>query len=211
MRRRLRGPTSTSRRAAAVVARDPARPVDAVEEPIHDDEQDDDREQSGRGLHVEARRAEGAERRDDDEPRRERCGSPDARTGRDRPAVDAVGVVEPGRDGREDEDALEALAKDEDRAVGDDGAMAEVRDVGRVGRAAAGGDDLPDQNAGESHGRRGEGGGRRAAEAAAADAEAPGAGVRDRGARAPCWAGGKGPGIGAAAGSGWSATAVRAP
>ena len=104
------------------------------------------------------RRAEGAERRDDDEPRRERRGSPDARAGRDRPAVDAVGVVEPGRDGREDEDALEALAEDEDRAVGDDGAMAEVRDVGRVGRAAAGGDDLPDEHAGESHGGRGEGG-----------------------------------------------------
>jgi hypothetical protein len=56
----------------AVVARDPPGPVDAVEEPVHDDEQDDDREHTGRGLDVEARTAEGAERSDDDEPGGER-------------------------------------------------------------------------------------------------------------------------------------------
>ena len=168
-----------------------------MEEPVHDDEQDDDREESGRGLDVEARRAERAERRDDDEPRRERRGGPDARAGRDRAAVHAVGIVEPRGDGREDEDALEALAEDEDRAVGDDRAMAEMRDLGRVRRAAAGGDDLPHQDAGEGDGGRGEGGVPPPPPRWWRRAEAPGAGVRDRGARAPCCAGGEESGIGA--------------
>ena len=61
--------------------------------------------------------------------------------------VHAVGVVQPGGDRGEDEDALEPLAEDEHGTVDDDGAAAEVLGLGRVRRAAAGGDDLPDEQA----------------------------------------------------------------
>ena len=51
-----RAGAADDRLPATIVVRDPARPVDAMKEPVHDDEQHGDREQSGRGLEVEARR-----------------------------------------------------------------------------------------------------------------------------------------------------------
>ena len=55
---------------AAIVGANPAAPINLVEEPVHDHEQDDDRKQSGCGLQIERRHvvAERAHDAHGDEP-----------------------------------------------------------------------------------------------------------------------------------------------
>ena len=58
--------------ALAVVAADPLRPVDVVDEPVHDHEQDRDRDEAGDRLQPRAERRRGVEQRLHEEPGRRR-------------------------------------------------------------------------------------------------------------------------------------------
>jgi hypothetical protein len=123
-----------------------------VEEPVHHDEQDGDRQQPGGGLDVEARPAERTDDPDRQEPRGDRCGERDARTDGDRAAKCAIRADEAGRERSKHEHRLKPFAKDEQRAVDDDGAVTQVgaRHC-RIGNAVRSGDHLP----GEGGDRRG--------------------------------------------------------
>ena len=68
---------------------------------------------------------------------------------RDRPAVDLRRADHAGGDGGEDEDRLQTLAEDEQGAVEDDGAVAEVLAGGRFGRAAVGAEGAPGKQSDE--------------------------------------------------------------
>jgi len=125
---------------------DPTCPVDAVKEPVHDDEQDDDRQKPGGGLQGEAALADGVGDRDRDEPS-DHAGA-DGKSGahRQRLAVAAVGTAHAGRQDRQHEDRLQPLTQDEDPAVKDDGKPAQVSGrIGRVRGTGPGVDDLPDE------------------------------------------------------------------
>jgi hypothetical protein len=125
------------RAAAAVVMGDPTGPVDLVEEPVHHDEQDDDRRDPGRRLHVEPAVPEQPDEPDGDEPRAHRREQRDHAADSDRAAVDAVAAEEARGDRGQHEDRLEPLAEHEHRAVDHRGRAAHVRARrARVGRAA---------------------------------------------------------------------------
>ena len=112
--------------------RDPAAPVDLVEKPVHDHEEDDDREEARRRLEIEGGDARGevADDADGDEPGDERGHEAEADADGDRAAIDLVRPDHAGRESREDEDALKALAKHEDRDVERGGGCARARSRG---------------------------------------------------------------------------------
>jgi hypothetical protein len=94
------------RAPATVMVGDPAGPVDAVEEPVHDHQQERHRDQAGRRLEVEAGPAQGADQPGGDEPGEDRGGERRAGAGRDRPAPDAVGAEQAGADRRQHQHRL---------------------------------------------------------------------------------------------------------
>ena len=122
-----------------MVVLDPAGPVDLVKEPVHDDEQDGDRDEAGGSLHVESAAAERAEEPRGDEPRDHRDRQPNSDADPHRLGTDRVGAPEARKHGREHEDRLQPFPQHEQGAVEDDRAVAEVRCLGRVGDTAAGG------------------------------------------------------------------------
>jgi hypothetical protein len=125
--------------AAIVVTGDPAGPVDLVEEPVHHEQQHEQRRQAGGRLDVELAAVEAADQPDDAEPGRDPREDRGPAADGDGLAVDAVGAEEARGDRRQHEDRLEALAEDEDRAVDHHGRVAEpiaARKRRRVRRAA---------------------------------------------------------------------------
>ena len=112
--------------ATAVVVSDPARPVDAVEEPVHDHQQHRHGEQTGGRLDVEAGTAERADDPHGTEPGDDRGGNADPDAEPDRAALARVGAEEACGDRGDHEDRLQALAKDQEPAVEDHGAVAQV-------------------------------------------------------------------------------------
>ena len=80
--------------ATAVVVSDPARPVDAVKEPVHDQQQHDDRQQTGGRLDIEAGTAERADDPHGTEPGDDRGGNADPDAEPDRAALARVGAEE---------------------------------------------------------------------------------------------------------------------
>ena len=112
--------------AVAVVLGDPAGPVDPVEEPVHHEQEHDQRRQAGRRLHVELSAVEAADQPHDAEPGRDAREQRRAAAERNGPAIDAVCAEEARRDRREHENRLEALPEHEDRAVEHDGGVAEA-------------------------------------------------------------------------------------
>jgi hypothetical protein len=125
-----------------------------VEEPVHDDEQHNDGEEACGGLQVECGNVVGqcAHDADGDHPgdKSGKEGEPGAPG--DRPAAGPAGAGHAGGDGGEDENALEAFAKDEDADVehGNGGAGVGAGGIGR----AAGRKPLPGH--GQEHAERGE-------------------------------------------------------
>ena len=107
-----------------------------MEEPVHDDEQDDHGEQPGRRLHREPARAELAEHPGGEEPGGDAGEEAGRRAERDRPAVDLGRADHAGGDRGEHEDRLQPLAEDEQGAVEHHGAVAEVIPGRRFGGAA---------------------------------------------------------------------------
>ena len=99
----------------AIVHGHPAAPVDLMEKPVHDDEQNDDREQAGDGLQGQGRDAIGKIFHDahGDEPGDQRGDESDARAGDDRLAVRLAFARHAGGDGCENQDAFQALAENE--------------------------------------------------------------------------------------------------
>jgi hypothetical protein len=86
-----------------------------------------------------------------DEPRHDGRSERDRRAGRDGLAQRSVGPDEAGREGREHEDGLEPFAKDQERAVHDDGPVAQVGSgSGRIGDTVRRGDRLPGQRGNRS-------------------------------------------------------------
>ena len=131
---------------APVVGRYPARPVDLVEEPVHDDEQNRHRQQPRRGLDVESRPAERSDHPDREEPRRDRRRERNRRTARDRAAQPTVGADEARGEGGEHEHRLQPFTEDEQGAVDDDRAVAQVGSGGGgIGHTVRSGDRLPRQ------------------------------------------------------------------
>ena len=136
----------------AIVERDPAAPVDFVEEPVHHDEEDDDGEEAAGGLQIEGGDvvADIVEDADGDEPGDEGGEERGGGAGGDGGAVGVLAAGHAGGDGGENEDALEAFAEDEDGDVHDG---AEVGGVVAGGvRRAGGGDALPYEDAGDGGG-----------------------------------------------------------
>ncbi len=143
---------------ALVMARDPACPVHLVEEPVHDEQQHDQRRQPGRGLHVELAAVELADEPHHEEPRRhagrQRC----AAAQRHRAAMDAVGAEEARHHRRQHQDRLQALAQHQDRAVDHDRGVAQAitrRQRRRVRRPSAGVPAQHDRRHGHSQHDRG--------------------------------------------------------
>ena len=123
---------------ALVVVGDPAGPVELVEEPVHHEQQHDDRGDAGGRLHRQAVAAEHADDPDRQEPGRDRGQQREPPADGDGLAVGAVGAEEARGDRRQHEDRLQALAEDEHAAVDHRGRGAHlVGRIGRVGRAAA--------------------------------------------------------------------------
>ena len=128
--RRRRPRPREKRFAAAIVRPDPAAPINLVEEPVHDHEQHDDREQSGGGLQIQRGDVVGERAHDADcDHPGDKCrdegerGSPG-----DRPPVGPRGADHAGGDRREDENAFEPFAEDEHADVEDgDGGLVLAR------------------------------------------------------------------------------------
>ena len=118
-----------------------------MEEPVHDDQQDDDREQPGGGLEVEGGDVVGEafDDADGDEPGDQGEGEGAGGAGGDRPLVGAFGARHVRGDRGEDEDALEPLAEDQDGDI--QHARPEVPSGQGVGKAP-GPEDLQDQDGG---------------------------------------------------------------
>ena len=134
--------------ALAVAVGDPAAPVDLVEEPVHHHQQHDHRQQPGRRLHGEAAAAELAQHPGGEEPGDDGGREAGAGADRDRLPVGRAGADHAGGHRGQDEDRLQPLAEDQQPAVEDDGAVAEVGGGGRVGGAAGGGERAPEDQQG---------------------------------------------------------------
>ena len=122
-----------------------------MEEPVHDHEEDGDRDQAGDGLQLVGVVRELAEDRLGEEPGCDRGGKGNGRAGRDRAPQASLRAQHRCGHCREDQDGLEALAEDDHSAVRDDhGVRRAGRRLGGVGRALRGVDDAADQR-GEDH------------------------------------------------------------
>jgi hypothetical protein len=121
-----------------VVIGDPTGPVDLMKEPVHHEQQHDQRRQPRRGLDVELAAVKLADEPDDHEPGGDAGADRPRPSDRNRAPVDAVRAEEAGHHRREHEDRLQALAKHQDRAVEHDGGTTEVvagRQTGGIGRS----------------------------------------------------------------------------
>src|SRR3954471_24283828 len=134
---------------------DPPGPVDLVEEPVHHDEQHDDREQSGRCLDVERWDIlrEAVDDADRDAPGEERRGKRHSGAGRYRALVGTPLAGHVCGNCCQDQDALESLTEHKDRDV--EHARTKVTVPGGV-REAAGGEHLEDEHAGNQRRADGE-------------------------------------------------------
>ena len=93
----------------------PAAPINFVEEPVHDDEQHDHGQQSGRRLKIE-RRDVIAQRTDDadrDEPRNQCCAETDSCADRHRPPMRLFRSRHARRDRRQNENAFQSFAENQ--------------------------------------------------------------------------------------------------
>src|SRR5438105_5224549 len=124
----------------------PAAPINFVEEPVHDHEQDDHREQSGRRLQMQGGNvlAQLLHESDSYEPGHKSGEECDRRAGHHRFAIASSRTGHAGGDGSEDKNAFESFAEKEEPNI-------EGRDGGggmrlqRIGWTV-GGDPLPDKN-----------------------------------------------------------------
>jgi len=132
--------------AAAIVRADPAAPINFVEEPIHDHQQDDDCEQSGGGLqieraHIVAQRIHNSDR---DEPGDQGCAKCDAGADCDRAPMCALCAGHARGNRGEYQNAFQSFAKNENADIEKRNRRARVR-LGRIRRAMRG-DTLPDNH-----------------------------------------------------------------
>src|SRR6185312_5988044 len=119
---------------------DPPGPIDLVEEPVHHDDEHDDREQARRGLNLERRNVvgEAVDEPHDAEPGGERSRAAEHGAESDWPAIGLRRTVHRRGDRRNDEDRLEPLAEHEHRDVDD--ARRRALGGGRVRRPTGGHD-----------------------------------------------------------------------
>src|SRR5579883_2331971 len=130
--------------AAAIVVRDPASPVDLMEEPVHDDEKNNDREQTGGSLDIKLGRIDRGDQSDDDKPGHQGSEEGQTRAETDRAPETGIPPNETGRDRRENENRLKPFPEHENASIYNNRRRAEVR--GRGIRDAVGGERLPDQD-----------------------------------------------------------------
>ena len=131
----------------------PAAPINLVKEPVHDHQQNDDSQESGRGLEIERRHIV-AERADDahrDKPGDQAGDKSEACAERDRLAMHAFGPRHTRGDGSEDENAFQSLSEDENADIEERDCRARVR-ARRIRRTVCR-DPLPNQHRG--HKKRG--------------------------------------------------------
>ena len=95
-------------------------PVDAVVEPVEDQEQDGDRDERDDGLEPLSPAGERAEHRLRDDPRDDARGERDADADQQRPSETSLRADHARHQRGEDQHRLETLAEDDDRAVRDD-------------------------------------------------------------------------------------------
>ena len=117
----------------------PAAPINLVEKPIHDHEQDDDGEQAGRGLQIQRRHAfrQLADDSDGDEPRDQCRDEGESRAQCDRPAMRLLRSGHARRDRGQDENAFQSFAKNEHADIEKRHRRIRVR-LERIGRAVCG-------------------------------------------------------------------------
>src|SRR5262249_35220350 len=117
----LSGRAADEDAAAVVVLGDPLGPVDLVEKPVHDEEQDANGDEGDDRLKFLAVFAEGEEDRSGEDE--EDGGGGEGGEGADgkRTLVALVGADHARHQGGEDEDSLEAFAEDDGGGVEDDG------------------------------------------------------------------------------------------
>jgi hypothetical protein len=122
--------------ATAIVRADPTAPINLVEEPIHNHEQHDDGEKSGRRLQIECAHvvAERTDNSDSDEPGDQSRAKRDTRAGRDRLSVRAFRAGHAGGDRRQHEDAFESFTKNKNTDIEKRDRRTRVR-LGRIRRA----------------------------------------------------------------------------
>jgi hypothetical protein len=129
---------------AAVMAADPVRPVDAVDEPVEDHQEDHDRDESRDRLELGPERGGGIEHSLHDEPGDDGGAERERGAERHRAPLLLVRAQEAGRHRGEDQDRLEPLPEDDHPAVEDRGAVAH-RLLSRVGGAGVCGRHQVDQ------------------------------------------------------------------
>ena len=128
--------TFEQRFAPAIVRADPAAPINLVKEPVHNHEQNDNGEKSGRGLQVERRHivAQRINNSDRYEPRDQGSDECDAGTGRNRTPMRLFRAGHARGDRGQNENALQSFAKNQDPNVEKRDRRARVW-LHRVGRA----------------------------------------------------------------------------
>ena len=111
--------TFEQRFAPAIMRADPAAPINLVKEPVHDHEQNDDGEKSGRGLQIERRHvvAERINNAHCDEPGDQGGDECDARADRNRTPMRLFRAGHARGDRGQNENALQSLAKNQNPDV----------------------------------------------------------------------------------------------